>query len=139
VRRVLTTAEPPGPENRLDVLIVDDQAPFRAVARTLVGLVPDWRVRGEAESGEEAIDYALSHRPAVILMDVDLPGVSGIEATRRILAELPETRIVLVSTFSAADLPAAARSCGALAYICKDELTAARLRGLPQTAPPGGL
>lgn len=119
----------------LDFLIVDDQAPFRAVARSLVDLVPEWRVHGEAETGQTAVEYALRHRPAVILMDVDLPGVNGIEATRRILAEFPGIRIILVSTFAVDDLPAEARTCGALAYVRKDELTPARLRALLQTAP----
>jgi two-component system invasion response regulator UvrY len=115
----------------VDVLIVDDQAPFRSAARALVRLLPGWRVIGEAESGEAAYDGALEHRPAIILMDINLPGINGMEATRRILAELPKVNIVLVSTYAADDLPPEADTCGAIAYIRKDDLTPARLRALP--------
>jgi DNA-binding NarL/FixJ family response regulator len=106
-----------------DVLIVDDQAPFRSVARALIRLLPGWRVIGEAATGEDAFDLAASGRPSIILMDINLPGISGIEATRRILALNPDTTIVLLSTYAADDLPPDARTCGALTYIRKDDLT----------------
>jgi two-component system invasion response regulator UvrY len=115
----------------VDVLIVDDQAPFRSVARALIRLLPGWRVVGEAETGEDALDLALGALPTMILMDINLPGMSGIEATRRILAEAPGAKIVLVSTYAVDDLPPDAGTCGALAYIRKDDLTPALLRGLP--------
>ncbi|MBO3746838.1 response regulator transcription factor [Streptosporangiaceae bacterium NEAU-GS5] len=114
----------------MDVLIVDDQAPFRSVARALIRLLPGWRVVGEAATGEDAFTQATTARPAMILMDINLPGISGIEATRRILATAPETKVVLLSTYAAEDLPPDARDCGAIAYIRKDDLTAARLRAL---------
>jgi DNA-binding NarL/FixJ family response regulator len=117
--------------SHVDVLIVDDQAPFRSVARALVRLLPGWRVIGEAESGEDAYDQAALAHPTMILMDINLPGINGIEATRRILARAPETKIVLVSTYAADDLPPDAATCGALTYIRKDDLTPALLRALP--------
>jgi two-component system, NarL family, invasion response regulator UvrY len=112
----------------VDVLIVDDHASFRSVARALVGLLTGWRVVGAAASGEEALTRAAADHPAVILMDINLPGINGIEATRRILAMAPTTTIVLLSTYAAGDLPPDARTCGAAAYIRKDDLTAAPLR-----------
>ncbi|MEV1179288.1 response regulator transcription factor [Nonomuraea sp. NPDC049784] len=115
----------------VDVLIVDDQALFRSVARTLVRLLPGWRVVGEAATGEEAYDQAALERPTMILMDINLPGISGIEATRRILARAPDIKIVLLSTYAADDLPPDARTCGALTYLRKDDLTPAALRALP--------
>jgi DNA-binding NarL/FixJ family response regulator len=112
----------------VDVLIVDDQQPFREVARTLVTLLSGWRVVAEVESGEDAVAAAERMQPGVVLMDINLPGISGIEATRRITATLPQARVVLLSTYAADDLPADALSCGAVAYVHKEDLTPRRLR-----------
>ncbi|MCW2632950.1 MAG: response regulator receiver protein [Pseudonocardia sp.] len=114
----------------VDVLIVDDQALFRAVARTVVGLVPGWLVVGEADSGEDAVAKFDELRPGIVLMDINLPGINGIEATRRILDIDPATRVVLLSTYAADDLPADAQSCGAAGYVRKDDLTPTALREL---------
>ena len=112
----------------VDVLIVDDQPPFRAVARTLVSLIAGWRVVAEVASGEDAVAAAAAAAPSVVLMDINLPGINGIEATRQILAACPGVRVVLLSTYAADDLPADATDCGAAAYIRKEDLTPARLR-----------
>ncbi|GAA1005602.1 hypothetical protein Aple_051630 [Acrocarpospora pleiomorpha] len=117
-------------EVRVNVLIVDDQGPFRAAARRLVALVAGWRVIAEAVSGEDALAEVARTRPTVILMDINLPGINGIEATRRILASHPDTAVVLVSTYAAEDLPPDAHTCGATGYIRKENLTPARLREL---------
>ncbi len=114
----------------VEVLIVDDQSLFRSVARTVVGLAGGWRVVGEAESGEDAVATAAAVRPGVVLMDINLPGINGIEATRRILDHAPGTTVILLSTYAADDLPADAASCGAAGYIRKDNLTPAVLREL---------
>ena len=121
--------DPPNAETAtVDVLIVDDQPPFRAVARTLVSLLAGWRVVAEAESGEDAVVAAERAAPALVLMDINLPGISGIEATRRITAARPDVRVVLMSTYAADDLPADASNCGAAAYIRKEDLTPRGLR-----------
>ncbi|MGI5292195.1 response regulator [Nonomuraea polychroma] len=112
------------------VLIVDDQRPFRSVARALVRSLPEWEVVGEASTGLDAIDQAQAVRPAVILMDIYLPDISGIEATRRILATAPSVKVVLVSSYAVEDLPPDALSCGAIRYIRKDDLTTEQLRAL---------
>jgi two-component system, NarL family, invasion response regulator UvrY len=114
----------------IEVLIVDDQPPFRAVARTLVSLLQGWHVIGEADSGEEAVEAVDRSRPNVVLMDINLPGISGIEATRRILASYPSVRVVLLSTYQAGDLPADALSCGAAAYVRKEDLSPKVLRAV---------
>lgn len=115
-------------ETDVGVLIVDDQAPFRSAARFVVGRVAGWRVVGEVATGEEALSAFSTFRPDVVLMDINLPGIDGIEATRRILASAPDAVVVLVSTYGPDDLPDDARTCGAIAYVRKDDLTPRLLR-----------
>ncbi len=114
----------------VDVLIVDDQPPFRTVARTVVGLIAGWTVTAEAETGEDAVTLAAATHPEVVLMDIHLPGINGIEATRRLLALLPGTTVVLLSSYAVEDLPADAADCGAVAYLPKEDLTPAALAAL---------
>jgi len=103
------------------VLIVDDQLPFRMAARSVVGVTPGFDVVGEAKSGEEAVEQVAALHPQLVLMDINMDGISGIEATRRITTDHPETRVILLSTYDAEDLPADARTCGALGYVHKEE------------------
>jgi DNA-binding NarL/FixJ family response regulator len=114
----------------IGVLIVDDQQPFRAVASTLVSLLPGWRVVGAVESGEDAVQAALRTKPDLVLMDMNLPGISGMAATRAITATQPGVRVVLVSTYAADDVPEDALACGAAAYVRKEDLTPRVLRAL---------
>jgi two-component system invasion response regulator UvrY len=121
----------PGPAPvPVPVLIVDDQAPFRGAARAVIGATKGFTIVGEAESGEEAVELAASVSPALVLMDINMPGIDGVEATRRIVAAQPGTMVILVSTYAAADLAADARSCGAAAYVHKEELAPRVLRDL---------
>jgi DNA-binding NarL/FixJ family response regulator len=110
------------------VLIVDDQPPFRAAARSLVSVLRGWHVVGEVDNGEQAVSSALGSHPDVVLMDINLPGINGIEATRQILAGAPDIRVVLLSTYQADDLPADAATCGAVAYVRKEDLSPRVLR-----------
>ena len=110
------------------VLIVDDQPPFRAAARTVVSLLRGWEVVAEVDNGEDAVTAVDETAPVVVLMDINLPGISGIEATRLITAAHPATRVVLMSTYQADDLPADAVDCGASAYVRKEDLTPRVLR-----------
>jgi two-component system, NarL family, invasion response regulator UvrY len=103
------------------VLIVDDQRPFRAAARSVVGATPGFEVIGEAASGEEAVEKVDALTPQLVLMDINMEGIGGIEATRRICAIHPEVKVVLLSTYDADDLPADARTCGAVGYVHKEE------------------
>jgi two-component system invasion response regulator UvrY len=103
------------------VLIIDDQAPFRRAARAVVAATPGFEVVGEAASGEEGVELAASLSPALVLMDMKMPGVDGIEATRRIHDARPKSIVVLLSTYDAGDLPENACECGAAAYVHKEE------------------
>src|SRR4051794_4851676 len=104
------------------VLIVDDQAPFRSAARAVLSVMPGFQIVGEAESGEEAVTMATELKPGLILMDINMNGISGIEATRRITRDHPEMVVVLASTYNAEDLPSDALTSGAAAYVHKEEL-----------------
>jgi DNA-binding NarL/FixJ family response regulator len=119
-----------GTTKTVSVMIVDDQLPFRAVARTVIGLTSGFVVAAEAESGEDAVTVAAEQQPDLVLMDINLPGINGIEATRRILAARPEVVVILLSTYSETDLPADARECGAIAYVHKEDFGPALVREL---------
>lgn len=112
------------------VLIVDDQEPFRSVAREVVEAAGDFEVVGEASTGEESVELARALRPDLVLMDVNLPGIDGTEATKRILAEPNAARVVLLSTYEEDELAERARDCGASAYVPKSEFDPERLAGV---------
>ncbi len=104
----------------LRVLIADDHPLFRHGIRELLNLASDIQVIGEATTGEEAITQAEVLHPDVILMDVNMPGVNGIEATRRILHDSPHIRILVVTMFEDDGTVFAAMRAGARGYILKD-------------------
>jgi DNA-binding NarL/FixJ family response regulator len=105
----------------ISVLLVDDQRPFLAAARAVVAVTEGFHVVGEATSGEEAVAAAARLHPDLVLMDINMDGTSGIVATRRILEDRPQTAVILLSTYDQNDLPADARTCGALAYVHKEQ------------------
>jgi DNA-binding NarL/FixJ family response regulator len=112
------------------VLIVDDQAPFRAVARTVVELTDGFEVAGEVETGEASVTAAAELHPDVVLMDVNLPGINGLEATRQILGGNDGRKPVIVlvlSTYEAAEYGPQATEAGAAAFIPKSEFSPERL------------
>ena len=110
------------------VLLVDDQPVFRRATAAMVRAAGFLQLLGEAASGEDAVDAASLLKPAFVLMDVRLPGIDGIEATRRILRHHPGTRVLLVSTHEAVDLPDGLTSCGAVGFVRKQDLTVETLR-----------
>jgi DNA-binding NarL/FixJ family response regulator len=106
----------------VQVLIVDDQPPFRSAARMVVELADGFEVVGEAATGEDGVSMARSLQPDLVLMDVNLPGIDGLEATRQIKASGHSARIVLVlSTYESGDYEARAVAAGASAFIPKSE------------------
>ena len=110
------------------VMIVDDQAPFRDASRAVVERAKEFELVGEAESGEQAVEAADSLLPDLILMDINMAGITGIEATSRITAAHPEITVFLLSTYNEDDLPPDVRTCGAAAYINKENFGGRLLR-----------
>ena len=112
------------------VLIVDDQPFFRSAARAVLSALPGFAAVGEASSGPEAVAAVTAYAPDLVLLDVRMPGMDGIETTRRIKAERPETVVVLISIEDIAGVPAAASSCGAAALVRKQDFGPRLLRRL---------
>jgi DNA-binding NarL/FixJ family response regulator len=102
------------------VLIVDDQEPFRLAARMVVESTEGFEVAGEAETGEQSVAMARSIEPDLVLMDVNLPGINGLDATRQILGDRGDAVIVLLlSTYEEDEYAPRAAECGAAGYIPK--------------------
>ena len=103
----------------LRVLVADDHPVFRHGLKALLGSVPDVEVVAEAASGEEAVELAVSTRPDVVLLDLQLPGISGIEACRRIVAAAPSVRILVLTMLEDDSSVFAAVRAGATGYLVK--------------------
>ncbi len=117
------------------VMIVDDQAPFRSAARMVVMLTPGFEIVGEAESGEEGVEMARAVSPDLVLMDVNMPGIDGLEATRQILAENPAVAVVVLSTYDPSEMESKALEAGARAYIAKAVFAPDKLTGVWDGTP----
>jgi len=102
------------------VLISDDHPVVRAGVRGMLSGEPDFEVVGEAENGEEAVELAARHRPDVVLMDLRMPRMDGVAATERIRARLPETRVVVLTTYDSDSDILRAVEAGATGYLLKD-------------------
>jgi DNA-binding NarL/FixJ family response regulator len=119
---------------RIRVLIADDHPVFRRGMRAILGAEPDTELVGEATDGEEAVALTLKLRPDVVLMDLNMPNVSGIEATRRILEENPETAVLMLTMFEDDKSIFAAIRAGAHGYVLKGADGAETLRAIHAAA-----
>jgi DNA-binding NarL/FixJ family response regulator len=106
--------------SRVSVLLVDDQPLFREGLRTLLSVEPGIEVLGEAGDGEAAVQQARCLRPQVVLMDMRMPVLNGVEATRRLRAETPESRVIVLTTFDDDEEVFDALRAGAVGYLLKD-------------------
>ena len=105
--------------NPIRILLADDHTLFRHGIRALLDSVPDLELVGEAASGEEGLAQAAALQPDVILMDIKMPDLNGIEATRRILAANPRANVVVLTMFEDDDSVFAAMRAGARGYVLK--------------------
>ena len=109
-----------GAARRTGILLVDDQSLLRMGFRLVLEAEDDLVVLGEAGDGEQAVRQALALRPDVVLMDVRMPGMNGIDATTRIVAALPECRVIILTTFDLDEYAFAALRAGASGFLLKD-------------------
>jgi len=119
----------------ISVLIADDQALVRAGFRSILESQPGISVVGEARDGHDAVDLARRRRPDVVLMDIQMPNLDGLEATRRILAESGDTAVLMLTTFDLNEYVYEALRAGASGFLLKDvppEQLAAGIRVVAQ-------
>lgn len=104
---------------KLRIMLVDDQSLFREALRTLLSLQPDFEIVAEAENGERAVALAKAHRPEVVLMDLRMPVLGGVEATRRLKQVVPTARVMVLTTFDEDEEVFDALQAGAVGYLLK--------------------
>jgi DNA-binding NarL/FixJ family response regulator len=119
---------------RIRILVVDDHASFRSGLRALLATASDLEVVGEADTGEAAVRAAGERQPDVILMDVDMPGFGGVEATRRIVDAQPHIAIVVLTMLEDDETVFAAVRAGARGYLLKGAQRAEILRAVRAAA-----
>ena len=110
-------------DERVRVWVVDDQASFRLATAAAVAATEDFALAGDYESGESAMELIPDGSAGIVLMDIHMPGMGGIEATRRIRAAHPDLIVLLTSTYDVEDLPPGSADCGAAAYLYKEHLS----------------
>lgn len=117
-------------ETPVRVLVVDDRGPFRVAAAAVLARATGFVCVGQATTGEEAVRLAVALRPDLVLMDVRLPGINGVQAAAQVSAEVPGTVVLLCSTYARADLPFPLDAPGVAGYLNKEELRPDALRDL---------
>ena len=114
------TERPDGSSPRIRVVLVDDHAVIRAGLQQLLGGTEDIEVVGQAENGAQALEVVRALRPDVVLMDLQMPGVDGVTATRNIKAEHLDTDVLVLTSYSDGERIVGALDAGAVGYLLKD-------------------
>jgi DNA-binding NarL/FixJ family response regulator len=119
------------------VMIVDDHPVVRKGLASFLGHEPDIEVVGMADSGEQALEMAAELHPDIVLMDLSMPGMGGIEATRRLVETEPSTRVMMLTSFGGHERMVEALKSGAVGYVVKDTAPADLLIALRSVASTG--
>jgi len=122
------------PDEPVTVVVADDQSAVREGLVLLLGTLPGISVAGQAADGDAALEMVAATRPNVVLMDLNMPGCDGVAATRRITAEHPGTRVVILTTYADDESIIGALQAGALGYLAKDATRAEIGRALQAAA-----
>jgi DNA-binding NarL/FixJ family response regulator len=120
--------------DRVSVLIADDQRLFAEALEAILSTDGRINVVGRAVDGREAVELAREHRPDVVLMDIAMPVLDGIDATREIRDELPDTRVIVLTGSAATGDVSRARTAGASGYVTKDQITGDLLQAILEAA-----
>ena len=104
----------------IQILLVEDQTLMRQGLKTILDLEPGFRVIGEAANGESGVQMALEMRPDVVLMDIQMPHLNGVEATTQLCRQWPEAKVIILTTFDRDDYVYQGVRAGALGYLLKD-------------------
>jgi two-component system invasion response regulator UvrY len=121
-------------EKLVRVWVVDDQASFRRATAATLDTMDDFVMAGECETGESAVELIRDGDADIVLMDIHMPGMGGIEAARQLHAAQPDVMVVLMSTYDRGDISGAAADCGASAYLHKEHLSPDLLSRIWQSA-----
>ena len=116
------------------VLIADDHRLFAEALEAILDMEPDMEVVGRARNGEEAVEQALELKPDVILMDISMPVMDGVEATKRIRVERPDACVLMLTGSNSRADVARARDAGASAYVTKDRIAAQLVEAIRELA-----
>ena len=117
-------------QQRVSILIVDDHEVIRRALRSLLSSRPEWRVCGEAIDGKEAVEMARDQRPDVVLMDISMPVMNGVQATKIILREFPDIRVLIISQNDPEITRKQAQEIGAAGYVAKADLSRSLLAAI---------
>lgn len=122
------------PNKKISVLIADDHRLFAEALEAILASEPEIEVVGHASNGQEAVEQALALRPDVILMDIAMPVVDGVEATKRIRRKQDSVRILMLTGSNSRTDVARAREAGAAAYVTKDRIAAQLIEAIRDLA-----
>jgi DNA-binding NarL/FixJ family response regulator len=122
------------PSKKIRVLIADDHRLFAEALEAILSSEPEIQVLGRAQTGEEAVQQALALKPDVILMDIAMPGLDGVEATKRIRREDRGACVLMLTGSNARTDVARARAAGAAAYVTKDRIAAHLIEAIRELA-----
>ncbi len=119
------------------ILVVDDHAVIRKGIQSILGAWPEWQVSGEAANGENAVQLTKDLKPDIVLMDISMPGMGGLEATRAIRKACPGAKVLLLTLHDSMEWVETALSAGARGYLLKSDTEGELMRALKVVAGNG--